>query len=167
MSRRFGRTQKRKLMERVANLEEAYNRELSLLNYTASERDIIKDKYNELSREIKRWWDYSVLLDPKVESVSEFPPQFRIAYYEQLSPEWFQEDIRTSIDFHYQTLEALRVAGQKDLGSMAYHIMLRGPHGERRLYIDSRTFEQFKGIPSKIKKYICDRIIWEVEQEYR
>lgn len=161
MSKRFGRTQKRKMREKIARLEEAYDREKSLLEWYSS----FRVKYQELVDEFKRWWDYSILLPAEEIEVGEFPPEYRIAQYEPLPLAGTSKF--TEIDLHYQTLEAIKISVGRALSSMTMHVALYTPAGNRMIYISEKALYQMGGFPSNTARMVYEQLSRALAAEWR
>jgi len=161
MSKRYGRNQKRQHREKIAELETAYKRELSLLG---RDRDKYKHMWDELTSDIRRWWDHSVLLDPKVENVSEFPREWRIAHLSPINTQRMMApmDLIHSTDcVHqtYQTLSALEVAAMRDYGTRDAHIRLRINDHNIGYYVSDSACRTFKGMPQRMAREVSEMII--------
>ena len=162
MSKRFGRTQKRELREKVAALEVAYNRELSLIAYFEK----YEKMYKELIDEIKRWWDYSILAPIKTEELDEFPPIFRTVQRDN-KPLSFEVGPLSSMELHYQTLEAIEIPAHRDSSSMKMAVIVRTPDGSRQMYISQRAIYEMQGFPKNVGRFVYEEISRSLAAEMR
>jgi len=167
MSKRFGRTQKRKMRERIARLQESNKMNESMAKWHSDERSKYIDLYNELINDIRRWWGNSVLEKPRKEVVNHIPPYYRKAMYGNgLFYKNMEGQSLTSyskMDIHFQTLKVLRVASMMDLESRHMHIEVVNGEGRISYYIDPKTFFTFNGMPGQVRKHVCGMILHEFD----
>ena len=162
MGKRYGRNQKRKHRERISELEGAYERELGLVDYHSREREKYTYLWEELVSEIRKWWDNSVLLDPKVELVSDFPPFYRSAVKQPLRAfRAMKATIDPVVDLTYQTLSALEVASMREYGSRGGHIKLRLGDHQIGYYISNDALHTFRGMPQQMAREVYRQIEFE------
>ena len=152
MAKRAGRNTKRKLRERIKQLEDAQlSSERSIDRYAG-----YKTMYEELVSSFKRWWDYTILIDPPVIAVDELPPFYKVPFTQELS----------TTEIHCQTLEAIRVLVRHDYVPEAIHIMLRTPLGDVGYYISRETFMQYKKMPQAMVDYITASLVNEFDKNF-
>jgi len=165
MGKRYGRNQKRKHRERIAELDGAYKRELELVDYHSREREKYTYLWEELVSEIRKWWDNSVLLDPRVEDVSDFPPYYQTPIRQPVRCfRAVQAGIDPVQDLTYQTLSALEVASMRDYGTRDGHIKLRLGDHQIGYYISYDALHTFKGMPQQVAKEVYHRIAFEINK---
>jgi len=167
MGKRYGRNQKRRHRERIAELESAYKRELELVKYHSNERQKYQGLYEEITHEFRQWWDNSVLLDVPEEIVPELPPEYRIAQRKSLQIPFAQSGPTSTIDFHYRTLAAYRIASERDYGMRCMHMRLCTPKNEFAYYLDTRTFEVWDRMPIQMEREVCRAICFEFNKQLR
>ena len=157
MSRRYGRNQKRKYREQMENLEAAYSQVAELSRLSADRADRAIYKYEDLIKMIRNWWDGSVLVDPNIKDVEEFPPYYRSSLHKMQIPDFSNIDHTAiaEVELHYQTLDALEVAFEKDYGDRSIHVLLRVGNRSLKYYMDATALEVM-GAPDYMK-----RVLWE------
>lgn len=170
MSKRYGRTQKRKHRERIADLERLHWLDRKAISNLDQNREKWVSKYGELVREIKKWWEYSVLLDPKIEEVDmrELPPFYEMDGMpaEMMATYATGTDPTQEYEIHIQTLEALKVAAYYDLGDRTTHVRLSVGDKQVGYYIDPKAFEIFGGIPTKMAREVLFYLTREFGRSY-
>ena len=166
MGRRFGRTKRRKLRQEV---RDKVTKEFDhIVDELSKERSAYMNQYYDLQGQIRKWWDRSVLLDPKTEAViSQLPPYWKVPLSQPLKPLFYSAEIMTPIEYHHQTLEALNIAMYEDLGERHCHVRLSCGKDQIGYYLDSRVFETFEGFPHQVLKYVTEAIAHEFAKKYR
>lgn len=161
MSKRFGRNQKRRLLEKNKELQFTVNALGESRNFFKSHSERYKHQYEELTSAILEWWDYSVLLDPKTMQVQALPHEWRLVQYNRQITTPFSEGgvpSNESLTFHHELLSAVEVAMREDLGSRKCHILLRVSDKEIGYYIDTAAFDFLANPPQVMAEYISRMI---------
>ena len=164
MTRRYGRNQKRKHRERIAELEQ------TTISLTDEIKSLFRENYNyktELEQIIKEfaiWWNNSVIGDPEFYKIRDkLPPAFQQDIKEPMpSAAMFDPN---SVNYHKikdQMLYALEITVRENIGERHMHIILSGVGKEVGYYLDPRTLLTFKGFPSHAIKYTTKKIMQEL-----
>ena len=170
MSKRYGRTQKRKHRQRVAQLEEAYNRELGLVTWHAKDRDKYKHMYETVVEEIKRWWDNSVLLDPEIEmSKAKTLSDYYTTTWHKSEPmyKYNPHSIATELEIYHSTLYLLEVVAEEAWGDRPMHIMVKLGNDRIGYYIDQKALEIFGGLPRHAIEQVTAYVVGAFAEKYR
>ena len=158
MSKRYGRNQKRKHLEKIKNLELAYNRELSLLNDISDKKDRIRRKYEELCENIEYKFKNSALIDPKTIASDFLPNRINIEILNPVSFSNFDHHFEFN---HHVTLERIEVLSKDDEMRSAKHILIRSKHGDVGYYIsESALFNTKKEHHYYLSKMITEKILF-------
>jgi hypothetical protein len=161
MSKRYGRNQKRRHRERIAELEKLYHSADALAEWHCKEREKYQNLYDELIKDIRNWWDNSVLLDVKTERVVELPPYYRMVQREPIKA-WSVAMMTDSvIELHEQTLEALRIAAYEDYGERSVHVKLEADGKRIGYYVSKDVFDAFGTPPARVAQEVIRNVLFE------
>lgn len=168
MSKRFGRTQKRKMREKVAHLEY----EVTVLNKQVEENAYYRVRLNELISEIRRYWKYSVLLDPEIVAIQDaLPPLYQVAKLNDVGTNArYDASLLNTInqtELYYQTLYAVRIAARERIDTNALHLYVETNKGDVGYYISDEAFYVFNGMPETMKRHIADTIIQQLDKHIK
>ena len=169
MAKRYGRNQKRKHREMIANLNEIIeSKEKSIRHYSEGYAHI-RNQFESFIQEFNKWWKNSVLIEPKVIEINiEFPPEFRMEVFKDSMYGINYAQQRTTcdtIDLAYQSLHALEIACKHNIGDRHMHIMLYY-QGQYKYYIDEKALYTFRGPPEVMARYISQEILHVLESKY-
>jgi hypothetical protein len=137
MSKRYGRSQKRKHREKIARISEAYDRELGLLRYTSRRLDDIERKYKDVCEEIRRIVPNSSLLEPEeILKDGQLPPYFRVPKREKLMAIPLESlGPMEAAEYHAITLELIGIAAEYDEFHNRQHIKIQSRFGSAAYYM--------------------------------
>ena len=168
MPRRYGRNQKRKHLEMIEKQHNQLIEDREMIGHLDNLNRDARKLYRSLVDEIRRWWDYSVLIDPAVDRWSgALPPTWRM---EKRVPTFLDIDTAAPManaQLHHETLQALRIAGGEDLGSMSMHFRLEFGGGQAAYYMSSKALDHFDGFPDQAMKFIHEVLVREFMNLWR
>lgn len=147
MSKRYGRTQKRKHREKITQLEHARSMDADLAGELQQMIDKYKYLYTEIVRAIEGWCKNHTTIQPKEVVVDQiFHGKFNMALYPHMDLADFTDmNSVATIEIHQVMMHIIEIIGRKDIFSKTIHVLVRGPREQNYQYaISEKSFNDLR-----------------------
>lgn len=160
MSKRYGRTQKRKHREEIARLNKSVQIRQAQIWHISKKKDQIENKYADLTKRIQMAFRNSSFIEPETINMEYHNPNIRLFDRSNLPPcvEQIDNSLKiTGFRFHQTILEKIDVLARTAPVRDAKHIFVTTPHGEIGYYISRKAVEMMHH--QELSHYILKQIM--------